>query len=438
MELTIHRGTKEIGGSCVELRADDTRIILDVGMPLVNPDGSQFDIRDYEGLSGRELLEKEVLPAVEGLYDWQTPTVDAVLISHAHLDHYGLLNHVHPDIPIWLSEGTRKLIEITSTFSGRPNPLGKTREFSWPSRFDIGAFTISPHLVDHSSFSSFAFEVEGAGKRVFYSGDFREHGHIGKALDILYERVAPGVDALLMEGTMMGRSDEGVQSESELALTATEICKRCEGAVLVYQAGQNISRAVSFYKAARRSGRLFVLDVYLAHVMKELAHSPGGEKLPWPGHPGFDDVRVWYPRYLTNRLFKSNRSEIPLGFQRHKITKEEMGEDLSKILLFVRPGMQGDIRRIANIKGSTLVYSLWDGYKSQDGTRRFLEELEGMGVDVETLHTSGHADIPALRRMVERLGPKRTIPIHTFEPDAYGAEFGNSVQPVASGIEVDV
>jgi len=291
MELTIHRGTKEIGGSCVELRADDTRIILDVGMPLVNPDGSQFDIRDYEGLSGRELLEKEVLPAVEGLYDWQTPTVDAVLISHAHLDHYGLLNHVHPDIPIWLSEGTRKLIEITSTFSGRPNPLGKTREFSWPSRFDIGAFAITPHLVDHSSFSSFAFEVEGSGKRVFYSGDFREHGHIGKALDILYERVAPGVDALLMEGTMMGRSDEGVQSESELALTATEICKRCEGAVLVYQAGQNISRAVSFYKAARRSGRLFVLDVYLAHVMKELAHSPGGEKLlfvassirtPWP------------------------------------------------------------------------------------------------------------------------------------------------------------
>lgn len=438
MELTIHRGTKEIGGSCVELRADNTRIILDVGMPLVNPDGSQFDIRDYEGLSGQELLAKGVLPAVEGLYDWQTPIVDAVLISHAHLDHYGLLNHVHPDIPVWLSEGTRKLIEITATFSGRPNPLGKTQEFSWPSQFDIGAFTITPHLVDHSSFSSFAFEVEGAGKRVFYSGDFREHGHIGKALDILYERVAPGVDALLMEGTMMGRSDEGVQSEGELALAATEICKRCEGAVLVYQAGQNISRAVTLYKAARRSGRLFVLDVYMAHVMKELAHCPGGEKLPWPGHPGFDDVRVWYPRYLTNRLFRSNRGEIPMSFRKHKITKEEMGGDLGKIMLFVRPGMQGDIRRVANIKGNTLVYSLWDGYKSQDGTRRFLEELEGIGITVETLHTSGHADIPALRRMVERLSPKRTIPIHTFDPDSYGPEFGDSVQPASSGEAIEI
>jgi ribonuclease J len=297
---------------------------------------------------------------------------------------------------------------------------------------------VIPHLVDHSSFSSFAFEIEGAGKRLFYSGDFREHGHIGKALDILYEKVAPGVDVLLMEGTMLGRSEGGVQSEEELSLAATEICDQSEKAVLVYQAGQNISRAVSFYKAARRTGRLFVLDVYMAHVMKELAHCPGGEKLPWPGHPGFRDVRVWYPRYLTNRLFRSNRDEIPLAFRKHKLTKEEMASDLGKVMLFARPAMQGDIRRIQGIEGSTLVYSLWEGYKAKDGTRQFLEELEGMGIAIETLHTSGHADLPALRRMVDTLDPKRTIPIHTFHPDKYEKQFGNSVQPVASGIEVDV
>ena len=85
MKLTIHRGTKEIGGSCVELRAEDTRIILDVGMPLVKPDGQEFNIRDYDGLSGQELYDKGVLPAVQGLYNWQTPTVDAVLISHVAL-----------------------------------------------------------------------------------------------------------------------------------------------------------------------------------------------------------------------------------------------------------------------------------------------------------------------------------------------------------------
>ena len=37
MKLIIHRGTKEIGGSCVELQSKKARIIIDLGMPLVNP-----------------------------------------------------------------------------------------------------------------------------------------------------------------------------------------------------------------------------------------------------------------------------------------------------------------------------------------------------------------------------------------------------------------
>ena len=44
-ELTIHRGTHEIGGSCVELcsNSGNTRLIIDIGLPLVNADMSPFD-----------------------------------------------------------------------------------------------------------------------------------------------------------------------------------------------------------------------------------------------------------------------------------------------------------------------------------------------------------------------------------------------------------
>ncbi len=34
MTLTIHRGTHEIGGSCVEICSDKTKILIDLGMPL--------------------------------------------------------------------------------------------------------------------------------------------------------------------------------------------------------------------------------------------------------------------------------------------------------------------------------------------------------------------------------------------------------------------
>jgi len=34
MNLVIHRGSREVGGSCIEIFHDDTRILLDVGLPL--------------------------------------------------------------------------------------------------------------------------------------------------------------------------------------------------------------------------------------------------------------------------------------------------------------------------------------------------------------------------------------------------------------------
>jgi hypothetical protein len=34
MKVRIHRGAKEVGGSCVEVAAGDSRIVLDIGRPL--------------------------------------------------------------------------------------------------------------------------------------------------------------------------------------------------------------------------------------------------------------------------------------------------------------------------------------------------------------------------------------------------------------------
>jgi ribonuclease J len=73
MHFKIHRGTKEIGGSCVELWTETTRIIVDFGMPLVEKDGKEFDLSLYHCVNNKldtnELVNKGVLPNIEGLYD---------------------------------------------------------------------------------------------------------------------------------------------------------------------------------------------------------------------------------------------------------------------------------------------------------------------------------------------------------------------------------
>ena len=114
MKAIIYRGTCEIGGTLIELSADGTRILLDAGYPLFL-NGNPIEDGVLK-LPPEELLKLGVLPLINGLYEWDSPSIDAVIISHAHLDHYGLLKYVHSDIPIYLSAGTKKLIEVSQLF----------------------------------------------------------------------------------------------------------------------------------------------------------------------------------------------------------------------------------------------------------------------------------------------------------------------------------
>ena len=75
--IIIHNGTNTIGGNCIEIQQKNTRIILDLGIPLTNEKG--------ESLS-REEIKNQNPPNIPGLYQRQTPEVKAVILSHAHLD----------------------------------------------------------------------------------------------------------------------------------------------------------------------------------------------------------------------------------------------------------------------------------------------------------------------------------------------------------------
>lgn len=68
MNFKIHRGTQEIGGSCVEVWTESTQIVIDIGMPLVEKDGSEFDFNKYKALTINGLIRKGILPNIEGFY----------------------------------------------------------------------------------------------------------------------------------------------------------------------------------------------------------------------------------------------------------------------------------------------------------------------------------------------------------------------------------
>jgi len=122
MKFTIHRGTQEIGGTCVEVSSGKTRILLDFGMPLGDGRGGEFDERALEGKSITELIERKILYSIKGLYKDSSPQIDAILISHSHKDHYGFLKYAHPDIPVYMSSGAEKLIDVLNVLSSPRQP----------------------------------------------------------------------------------------------------------------------------------------------------------------------------------------------------------------------------------------------------------------------------------------------------------------------------
>jgi len=423
MKFKIHRGTKEIGGSCVEVWTDKTRILLDFGMPLVEKDCKEFDFGKYKSLKSSELVKKRVLPNIEGLYDGSKDLIDGVIISHPHQDHYGLANFINNNVQYYLGEATHKIIELNNLFTPQEIHLKKTTYFEKEKTFKIGDISITPYWADHSAFDAYSFLVEADGKSLFYSGDFRSHGRKTKAFYWFTHNAPQNVDYLLLEGTTISRDKKPFKTEPEIENELVEVFKQQGKINLIYTSGQNIDRLTSIYRACKRTGKIFVVDVYVAKVLKELSKYAG---IPYPSER-FENLKVMFPYFTSRRLKNDGNEKILYQFKKYKITKEEISNQSDKIVMIVRPSMQKDLEHISRIDGGNLIYSMWEGYLQKSGTMKFVDYLTNRKFTLHKIHTSGHADTKTLKKMVEAIKPKNIVPIHTFEGDKYKDIFNEPI-----------
>lgn len=435
MKLTIHRGAKEIGGSCVELTFNKSRIVLDLGIPLVGKDGSRFNFDEFEGLSGKELVKEGILPNISGFYKWDTSRnkVDGLMISHSHLDHYGFAHFVHKDIKLYMGKGTKRIIDLTNTFIGGKQNIQNYAYHKSGEPYTIGTFTVTPYLMDHSAFDSYAFLIEAGSKKIVYTGDFREHGRKSKAFYWFLKQVPENIDALLMEGSLFGREKVAQKTEEDIEQEIFSHLKSTKNISFCITSGQNIDRLVSFYKAAARARRYFVLDVYTANVLYALKDIA---KLPYPSE-SFKKIRVFYPYRLCNKLRREGKVEFMTRFRDFRITKKEISESPDKVLMIIRQSMISDLARISNIRHAKVIYSMWEGYLEDKSMGKLLLFMKNRDMDMVQLHTSGHANINTLKKVVHCLKPKHVIPIHTFHPERY-AEISEKVLLVRDGKQIKI
>lgn len=401
MKICIHRGTKQIGGNCVEIEVGQNRIVLDIGLPLDS-----------------ELHEVE-LPNVDGFVR-SDQSLLGIFVSHAHLDHYGLAKKVESGVSIYIGAVAKKIINAARLFIPGGFEIKESNDLRHRKPIRVGPFTVTPYLVDHSAYDAYAFLVAADGKQLFYSGDFRGHGRKAKLFKELVGDPPRDVDLLLMEGSTVGRSDSDFTypTEEDLEKRLLKILTETKGAALFWSSGQNIDRLVTAYKACRKTGRLFIVDMYTASILRAI----GNPRLPQPGWRGF---RVYLPQAQKKIIIKNKLFDFAKSFADTRIYPENLKQLAAKSLFLFRPSMRFELEKAQCLDDATLLYSMWPGYLEDGRHENFLQWLKSMNISLTHCHTSGHAPIKDLKRLAEAISPKLLVPIHTFEPERYHTLFEN-------------
>jgi ribonuclease J len=397
----IHRGAQQIGGTCVELEAEGVRILLDLGLPL-----------DADEVSD------DLLPDVEGLRT-EDPTLRAIVISHGHGDHWGLLPLCKPKVPIAMGAATARIMSAAAPFAPHFFAPDVAFELSDRKTIQIGPFSITPYLVDHSAYDAYALLIEAGGRRLLYSGDIRAHGRKGALFERLVNNPPQDVDTVLMEGSSLGRLDEHAQfpTEAEIEARLADNFER-PGFVIISASAQNIDRMVSIYRACKRSGRTLLLDLYAMEILR----ATGNANLPNVGWP---NLSVYVPEYQRRQIARSQRFDLLEPYKSARIYRERMADIADRTVMLFRPAMTRDIEA-ANLWGNArAIWSQWDGYLKEGPGAQLTADLAAREVSLDVIHTSGHASIADLKRFASALSPHRLIPIHTFEGDSFSKYFIN-------------
>jgi ribonuclease BN (tRNA processing enzyme) len=193
-----------------------------------NPGGAQSGYL-VESEGRRLLLDcgPGVLARLRETQPW--PHVDAIAITHFHLDHWGDLvpwvwgNVFGPGTDaerpeLWLPPGGRAVLERLGETLGSPDMFERAfrvSEYAEGERFTAAGFDVLPLRVPHYDLLAFGFRCSANGKTLAYSGDSGPSGALSE--------LAQDADLFLCEATLLAPNPEGGTRGHLAAVEALEV-----------------------------------------------------------------------------------------------------------------------------------------------------------------------------------------------------------------------
>jgi len=491
--LTVFDGTQTIGGNKILLEDRGTAVFLDFGMSFATR-ALYFEEflapRSRTGLL--DPVDMGLIPPLRGIYrrDMEDPAgrvwerarrvpyyrearADAVLLSHAHMDHVGYISFLDADLPIISSVMTAYLAKAIQDcgadrfenemsyavprIAAKDGTIGAAppRDFPYVRRpylladrmpADNGEFwNLSPatkkgrHFpqkdlttadrvgglrlryfpVDHSIYGADAIAVDTSAGWVVYTGDLRRHGR-NKAATEAFIREANALRpiALISEGTNIDRGPG--PTEAEAFASCLQAVQEADGEFVVADFGpRNVERLLAFLEIAERTSRRLAIadkDAYLLTAM----HAAD----PATPTPASDPRMVVYRRAL---LKPDNWVNEVRAWYPNQVVAADVGRhpgDYIACFSFF------DITELIDIdpKQGVWIYSssephdeeqIFELERLKHWLARFNLKPVGLTEGPSPYHSSGHISGPELAELIRQIHPRRLIPVHTLYPDRF-------------------
>ena len=422
----------EVGGSSILIKINGKNILFDAGIRQSANKDSIPNFRDVQTYGG----------------------LDAIIISHAHLDHIGclpIISKEYPNAKIYMNNMTKDLVKVLLYDSLKimnhrdaeiplyaeidvENTLNRIFTINYEVKFPIFEdMFITFYNAGHIAGASCVYlqSPEGA---VFYSGDF----------SVFSQRTVEGAklpklrpDVAIVESTYGDRLHSNREIEERNLIEAVNECIENNGKMIIpaFALGR-AQEVILILKSAMNKGSLKNVKVYIDGMVRDINRVYKNNPLYLKNFLGKKILRGLSPFYDDNIIEikgTDNREEI--------LNQKEPAVIISSSGMLTGGPSAFYAEKIAPMENGYIVIT---GYQDEESPgRKILELLEAdedsdrylninslnipVKCKVKKVGLSAHADKNEIKGVLERISPRNIILVHGNEEviKSLGKEISN-------------
>lgn len=359
-------------------------LVVDCGVTFGGPD-----------LPGIELIMPD--PA---FIEEQADNVVALVLTHAHEDHYGAVLDLWPafDKPVYATAFSAAMLsakrvanEISADINVKVMEPGQV--------LSLGPFSVEPIAMAHSIAGNVSLHIVTELGRVLHTGDWKLDAApvLGHKTDV--ERLQrlgeeEGPLCLVCDSTNALKEGES-PSEAQVGENLQQIIVDAPKRVALTTFASNIGRIVAIAKAAEAAGREVILAGRALHRVTNIARELGM----------LEGVRPFLDQDMYSQLPRNKTVLIATGSQ------GESRAAMARIANGSHPFIELD-------PGDVMIFSSWAIPGNERAVLNIQNGLIDRGVKVITnnadmpVHVTGHPRRGEVRQLYDWVKPQTLVPVH--------------------------